>query len=253
MERDRESERGMDRLKAIVSWIRWFFVERFHWAMAIVASVSFATPVFTPRTDVNPTADAGLFAPVIALCVAGIVFAQALNTGGLSIRRTPGVLVGVGSMLSAYLWIVSEARAHPTDPGLPVVLLILFGLAVIGILGITLVTPAGSPRSKLTSPAEAVCVSGNEIAEAIYKELIKVAKRNGTTYYSDIAPLAGLDMSLEADRNSISQILDTVSTSEHESRRPLLSAVVLLKGEEQPGKGFFDMARTTRGAQFGRR
>ena len=125
--------------------------------------------------------------------------------------------------------------------GLPVILLILFGLAVIGVLGITLVTPADNPRSGLTSPAEAEYVSGNGVAEAIYKELIRVAKRKGTTYYSDIAPLAGLDMSLEADRISIAQILDTVSTSEHESRRPLLSAVVIGKGAEQPGKGFFDL------------
>ena len=66
--------------------------------------------------------------------------------------------------------------------------------------------------------------------EAIYQELLLVAKGSNLTNYSDIAPLAGLDMGLPPDRNSMASILDEISRSEHENGRPLLSAVVVLKG-----------------------
>ncbi len=89
----------MNKLRAIVNWV--------HCIMAAIAIAAFAVPMLTRPTEENPTADAGLFAPVIALCTAAIFFAQAVNTGGLRIRRTPGIFIGVGSMASAYLWIAA--------------------------------------------------------------------------------------------------------------------------------------------------
>ena len=77
---------------------------------------------------------------------------------------------------------------------------------------------------------------------AVYEELIKVAQSGSTTYYSEIAPLAGLDMSSEVDRFRIAQILGEISEDEHRDGRPLLSAVVILKGENRPGEGFFGLA-----------
>ena len=77
----------------------------------------------------------------------------------------------------------------------------------------------------------------------IYEELVKVAKSSGITYYSEIAPLANLDMSSEVGRIRIAQILEEISNAEHRSGRPLLTAVVTLKGENLPGKGFFDLAK----------
>ena len=82
--------------------------------------------------------------------------------------------------------------------------------------------------------------------EAIYQELLLVAKGSNLTNYSDIAPLAGLDMGLPPDRNSMASILDEISRSEHENGRPLLSAVVVLKGENIPGEGFFSLAKDLR-------
>ena len=79
---------------------------------------------------------------------------------------------------------------------------------------------------------------------AIYEELSKVAQSGNTTYYSDIAPLAGLDMSSEGDRFRIAQILGEISEDEHRDGRPLLSAVVILKGENRPGEGFFGLGKT---------
>ena len=107
---------NVNKLRAIVSWLRWFSVERLHWIMAVVASAAFADSLLTPPTIENPTSDAGLVAPVIALCTAAIVFAQAMNPRGLRIQRTPGIFIGVGSMASAYLWMAAEAETHPTDP-----------------------------------------------------------------------------------------------------------------------------------------
>ncbi len=78
--------------------------------------------------------------------------------------------------------------------------------------------------------------------QTIYEELLRVAKSGKTTYYSDIAPLARLNMASPTDRNRIACILDSISKAEHEAGRPLLSAVVILKGEEVPSSGFFSLA-----------
>lgn len=136
----------MNKLRAIIDWLRWFSVEWSHWIMAVVAAAAFAHPMLTPSTEANPTANAGLFAPVIALCTATIVLAQAVNPGGLRIRRMPGILIGVGSLLSAYLWMTAEAGAHPRDPALPIVLFILFALAAVGILAMAVLAQGDNPH-----------------------------------------------------------------------------------------------------------
>ena len=79
--------------------------------------------------------------------------------------------------------------------------------------------------------------------EIIYQAIKQVAKNEVTTYYSDIAPLVGLDMSYEPDRNIMSNILDKISKNEHENGKPLLSAVVILRDKNIPGDGFFGMAQ----------
>jgi len=79
--------------------------------------------------------------------------------------------------------------------------------------------------------------------EAIYNKLIKVAKAEVTITYSEIAPLANLNMDDPVDRNKIAVILDEISTSEHDEGRPLLSAVVIGKTTNVPGSGFYTMAK----------
>ena len=78
--------------------------------------------------------------------------------------------------------------------------------------------------------------------EDIYDELVRVARGRDITYYSDVAPIASLDMSTEVGRMRIAQILGEISTSENEVGRPLLSAVVVLKEANMPGSGFFGLA-----------
>ena len=77
----------------------------------------------------------------------------------------------------------------------------------------------------------------------IYDKLKAVAKAGQVTHYSEVAPLAGLDMSLQEDRNRIATILDEISTSEHHEGHPLLSVVVIHKDDNMPGQGFFTLAR----------
>ncbi len=85
---------------------------------------------------------------------------------------------------------------------------------------------------------------------AIYEKLKQVAHSQDVITYSEIAPLAGLDMSLPADRNKIADILGEISIHEHAQGRPLLSVVVIHKpgnayGESAntPGHGFFKLAK----------
>ncbi len=77
----------------------------------------------------------------------------------------------------------------------------------------------------------------------IREELVRVARNRGYINYSDVAPLAGLNMDLAYDRNQIADILDGISQAEHNAGRPLLSAVVIRRDMNMPGKGFFALAK----------
>ncbi len=81
------------------------------------------------------------------------------------------------------------------------------------------------------------------VNQTIYEHLKQVARNGETVAYSDIARLIGLDMENPGDRVRLSHILGEISTEECKNGRPLLSAVVTYLGENEPGSGFFDMAR----------
>ena len=71
----------------------------------------------------------------------------------------------------------------------------------------------------------------------------RIAKRQETTTYSDIAPLANLDMADPANRDEISQLLGQISTYEHQQGQPMLTAIVIHREDNIPGPGFFELAR----------
>ena len=79
--------------------------------------------------------------------------------------------------------------------------------------------------------------------QAIYERLQAVARAEDITYYSDIAPLANLDMDLDTDRERISELLREIALHEHQLGRPLLTAVVIHFADNQPGQGFFTLSR----------
>ena len=87
---------------------------------------------------------------------------------------------------------------------------------------------------------------GDVIHQAIYAKLRDVAANEQVVFYHQVAPLAGLDMSLADDRNRIAEILDEISTFEHTQGRPLLSVVVVQAETGRPGKGFYKLATRLR-------
>lgn len=77
----------------------------------------------------------------------------------------------------------------------------------------------------------------------IYNRLADLACARRLTTYSDIAPLAGLAMNNDADRNRISDILGEILRHEVAEGRPLLTALVVHRGNDNnPGEGFFSIA-----------
>ena len=61
----------------------------------------------------------------------------------------------------------------------------------------------------------------------IYDRLLEIARAEDLTTYSQIAPLAGLTMSNERDRDAISDILVEIAKHEQAAERPMLTALVV--------------------------
>jgi hypothetical protein len=77
----------------------------------------------------------------------------------------------------------------------------------------------------------------------IYKKLQDVARNKQLITYHEIAPMANLNMELQKDRTEIGRILEGISRYEHDNGRPMLSAVVVHSHDQQPGTGFYNLAR----------
>jgi hypothetical protein len=73
--------------------------------------------------------------------------------------------------------------------------------------------------------------------DEIYERLKTTARNQDTAYYSDIAPLASLDMSNPEDRNKIADLLGEISLQEHREHHPLLSGVVIHKEDNNLAQG----------------
>lgn len=78
--------------------------------------------------------------------------------------------------------------------------------------------------------------------QKIYDKLVETARAGTVTSYSEIAPLADLDLSDPADRNRVGELLGEISILEHQKGRPMLSSVVVHKDGNTPGVGFFTLA-----------
>jgi hypothetical protein len=81
------------------------------------------------------------------------------------------------------------------------------------------------------------------IHEKIYERLKDVARESATITYSEIAPLAALNLENPAHRNMLGEILGEISTYELENNRPMLSSIVVHSDDRLPGEGFFILAR----------
>jgi hypothetical protein len=77
----------------------------------------------------------------------------------------------------------------------------------------------------------------------IYNRVLELARAGRLTAYSDIAPLAGLSMASDADRGRMSELLGEILRHEVSQGRPLLTAIVVHRGDDNnPGEGFFAIA-----------
>ena len=106
--------------------------------VGIVTIAAFLVPLLTPPTQDNPTADAGLYAPILALSAGALAIAQALRPGGLRFAQAPGIGAGIASLGSAYLWIADAAGTHPRAPAFPVILWLFLAVTVLAAAGIFL-------------------------------------------------------------------------------------------------------------------
>ena len=120
-----------ERLASFVFSIMVFAV-----VFAVVVVVVHA--IDTPTTDANPAEMAGIFAPIVALCTAFMALSQAANGRKLQIWPEPGLYIGGGSVITAYLWIMDEFGNHLFDPVLPLILFVFLAISALAALAISL-------------------------------------------------------------------------------------------------------------------
>lgn len=112
--------------RAFETMVNWWYL-----VVAVAAAYASAVPMMIPLSDPEASKIAGSFAPVVALCVAAMILTEAVRAEGLRFRRTPSILIGLGSIASAYLWMAAASEAHPLNPELPRTLLVLFVIAAL--------------------------------------------------------------------------------------------------------------------------
>ena len=99
-------------MRNLLKWLReyWYVVT------GTFAIVVFLGALTTDPTEKDPSGEAGFFAAMLALCAAAIFIAETANAKSTSIRRAPGIFLGIVTLASAYLWIAAEAGVHPANP-----------------------------------------------------------------------------------------------------------------------------------------
>lgn len=75
--------------------------------------------------------------------------------------------------------------------------------------------------------------------------LIEKARKKQTCFYQELSDACKLGLFMSDsphDRAEIGRILGEVSENEHENDRPLISSLVISKGENYQGDGFYKLA-----------
>lgn len=79
--------------------------------------------------------------------------------------------------------------------------------------------------------------------QVLYDELVRIATAEELTFYSLVSPLVDLSMDNGEDRDEIARLLGEIAIHEHEQGRPMLTSLVIHKGDDNnPGEGFFSIA-----------
>jgi hypothetical protein len=85
---------------------------------------------------------------------------------------------------------------------------------------------------------EKLRVATEEQMAQLYARLLSFARAKKTASYSEIASIVGLNMDNPSDRDYLGHLLGYISSAEAHEGRPMLSSVVLHKGENTIGQGF---------------
>lgn len=79
--------------------------------------------------------------------------------------------------------------------------------------------------------------------QVLYGELVRLARARLLATYSDVSPLLGLSMENQQDREEIARLLGEIVEFEHGEGRPMLTALIVHRGNDNnPGDGFFSIA-----------
>jgi hypothetical protein len=84
------------------------------------------------------------------------------------------------------------------------------------------------------------------VSGALFEKLCDVARKQGTIFYGQVAPIAGVDTENPHFAALVGRLLDEINEAEASNGRPLLSAIVIGKENNMPGTGFFACARQLR-------
>lgn len=77
----------------------------------------------------------------------------------------------------------------------------------------------------------------------LYTTLTTLARTNQLAAYSDVSPLLGLSMDISEHRDEIATMLTAIAIHEYKSGRPMLTALIVHRGDDNtPGEGFFSIA-----------
>ncbi len=79
--------------------------------------------------------------------------------------------------------------------------------------------------------------------QILYQELLRLARNKKLAAYSEVSPLVGLSMDIDEHREKMAALLGEIVYHEHEAGRPMLTSLVVHKGNDNnPGEGFFSIA-----------
>jgi len=77
----------------------------------------------------------------------------------------------------------------------------------------------------------------------LYDELISLAMDNEKATYSDVAPIVGLTMSDQRDRDKLAGMLIEIAIFEDNQNRPMLTSLIVKQGNNVPSEGLFKVAQ----------
>ena len=123
-------------------------------ALSLIAVIALASALYSEPTKEDPAGGAGSYAPIVALCTAGMVISQLSSSAAPRLRPIQSLCIGLGSIATAYLWHAAEAEVHPSDVALLTNISILFLLAIVATATVPLIGIVVRLRSSHQSHSE---------------------------------------------------------------------------------------------------